>query len=301
MISFKTIGLEDKAWMDKLMKEEDSRSADFNFSNFYLWKDTYKAMVAQYQGRLIAKVFNRHEKPVYFFPAGSGDLSAAIEAMARDAARFEVPLMIWGVTPKRIKLLEERFPGKFQFTPNDYAFDYVYSVQKLSDLSGKRLHAKRNHINKFEVENRDWMFEPISKQNLCECENMNKRWADENFKLNGRTNPEEQCALKRAFDHFEYLKLEGGLLRAEGEVVAFTIGEKQNSDTYTVHFEKAFSEIRGAYPMINREFAKYVREKHPEIVYINREDDMGMENLRKAKRSYYPDFMVEKYTAVLQR
>ena len=126
---------------------------------------------------------------------------------------------------------------------------------------------------------------------------MSQAWAEEMYRLHGRTNPEEQLALKRAFQDFDFLGLEGGLLRTKGEVVAFTIGEKQNGDTYTVHFEKAFSRVRGAYPMINREFVRYVRQLYPEVVYINREDDMGMENLRKAKRSYYPDFMVEKYTA----
>ena len=126
---------------------------------------------------------------------------------------------------------------------------------------------------------------------------MNEGWTEELERLRGRTNPEERLALELAFRNFDTLGLEGGLLRVNGEVVAFTIGEKQNADTYTVHFEKAFPEVQGAYPMINREFVRYITKLHPEMLYINREDDMGMENLRKAKRSYYPDLMVEKYMA----
>ena len=92
--------------------------------------------------------------------------------------------------------------------------------------------------------------------------------------------------------------VEGGLLRSAGKVIAFTVGEVLNSNTYNVHFEKAFAEIQGAYAMINREFVKYIMQIHPEIEYINREEDLGLESLRKAKQSYYPDLMVEKYTAV---
>ena len=102
-------------------------------------------------------------------------------------------------------------------------------------------------------------------------------------------------------EHYAALGLEGGLLRAEGRVIAFTMGDKLCSDTYDVHFEKAYGEIQGAYAVINREFARWVRAHHPEIRYLNREDDMGVEGLRRAKESYYPDQMVEKYAAVWTR
>ena len=98
-------------------------------------------------------------------------------------------------------------------------------------------------------------------------------------------------------DHFEALGLEGGLIRINGSVAAFTIGDRLNGDTYDVHFEKAYAGIQGAYAMINREFARWVREHHPDIKYLNREEDMGVEGLRKAKESYYPDLLLEKYTA----
>ena len=101
-------------------------------------------------------------------------------------------------------------------------------------------------------------------------------------------------------EHYEELGLEGGLIRVYGEVVAFTIGDRLSADTYDVHFEKAYGELQGAYAMINREFARWVRARHPEIRYLNREDDMGVEGLRKAKQSYYPDLMVEKHTAVMK-
>ena len=108
----------------------------------------------------------------------------------------------------------------------------------------------------------------------------------------------ERLAMQKAFAAYRELQLDGGILRVNGEAIAFTIGERLSRDTYVVHFEKSISDLRGTYPMINREFVRHICEKYPEIQYINREEDMGLENLRKAKRSYYPDFMVEKYLAV---
>ena len=99
-------------------------------------------------------------------------------------------------------------------------------------------------------------------------------------------------------DHYHALGLEGGLIRVYGEVVAFTMGDRLNSDTYDVHFEKAYGELQGAYAMINREFARWVRAKHPNVRYLNREDDMGVEGLRKAKESYYPDYLEVNFSAV---
>ena len=102
--------------------------------------------------------------------------------------------------------------------------------------------------------------------------------------------------------HYEQMGLDGLLLRAGGKVVAFTMGEQMGAeDTYDVHFEKAFAEVPGAYPMINREFARWVQEHYPEVRYLNREDDMGVEGLRQAKKSYYPDLLLEKYSAVLKK
>jgi hypothetical protein len=90
------------------------------------------------------------------------------------------------------------------------------------------------------------------------------------------------------------------MLKADGQVMAFTMGNLIQPDTYDVNFEKAFAHIQGAYPMINREFARYIREKYPEVVYLNREDDMGLPGLRKAKESYHPDILLCKGTAILE-
>ena len=159
------------------------------------------------------------------------------------------------------------------------------------NLKGKKYSKKRNHISAFEREN-DWSFEMIDEKNLPDCIAMNAAWARENEEKNPGSISLEQQAIHRAFDHYFELDFSGGLIRVEGKPVAFTMGENLNAETYCVHFEKAYADVRGAYPMINREFAKHALSGYK---YINREDDAGVAGLRKAKLSYYPTILLEKY------
>ena len=133
---------------------------------------------------------------------------------------------------------------------------------------------------------------------------MNELWHRENEGYEGEeTFEEDGVALQKCMAHYDQMGLDGLLLRSEGgKVLAFTMGEPMGAgDTYDVHFEKAFAEVPGAYPLINREFARWVQVRYPQVRYLNREDDMGVEGLRQAKKSYYPDLLLEKYSAVLQK
>ena len=220
--------------------------------------------------------------------------------MKEDAAKDGKPLEIIGVTTENQQELDTLFPGKFIYEPMRNGFDYIYTVESLSSLSGKKLHAKRNHINHFISEYQDWTFEPITPDNLAECYEMNTEWTRENTTSEDTGLMQENAAIKRCFEHYSELELEGGLLRLDGKIIAYTIGEVIASDTFNTHIEKAFADIQGAYPLINREFASYIKENHPEIVYINREEDMGSEGLRHAKLSYHPAILLEKHRAIYQ-
>lgn len=296
MIEFKTAALEDKCWMERLIKLEDSRNADCNFTNIYVWDDSFHQRVAEYGDRLLVKLMY-HGTPFYAFPIGKGELTPVIMELKADADSHGTPLKIKSITKENLELLEEHFPKYFDITDDTDVFDYVYSLEKMATLAGKKLHGKRNHINRFE-ENNDWSFEMINSKNIPQCIELCCRWAEESSG-SGNTRA-EHMALTRVFNNYQVLGLEGGVLRSGNEVIGFTIGERLNTDTYIVHFEKALGSIQGAYTMIAREFARFVMEMYPHIQYINREDDMGLPNLRKAKRSYYPELMVEKYTAVMR-
>ena len=174
-----------------------------------------------------------------------------------------------------------------------------------ASVAGKKLQAKRNHINRFVERYPDWRVEEITFDNLAECAQLDLEWNrryrslhESSAETEAQARLDERHAMSRAFACFQELGLFGLLLRAEGEVLAFTIGSLINPETVDVHFEKAYGEIQGAYPLINREFARWIQLHRPGVVWLNREDDMGLEGLRRSKESYYPDQMVEKYLVV---
>ena len=296
MINFKRVELNDKKWMDPLIAAADMRACHQNFTNTFIWAGTYDHHVARLKDYLVVKTRNTNGKYYYLYPAGAGDIKPVIEALKKDAADCGHEFSFYAVSPENIAEINSSFPDAFEYKELRDSFDYVYFLDKLVSLSGKKLQSKRNHINRFK-ENNKWSFERISPKNLDECWDMNVEWClirkvRDNIQL-----LQEDCAVRRCFENYAALELEGGLLRADGKVIAYTIGEKLNSDTYVVHVEKAFSEIQGAYQMINREYAVLIKATYPYIVYVNREEDMGLDGLRKAKLSYHPDRMEEKYLA----
>ena len=300
MIDFRTPQPSDKAWVDALLAQADYRGCDYNFTNLFVWSRAYGQEIAQVNGFLVTHLCGRMGCS-YMYPAGSGDLAAAIDILAREADERRQPLRLVCLTTRQMEELDRLMPGRFAYEADRDGFDYLYDIDRLADLTGKKLHAKRNHINRFMDNNPSWVYEEITPQTLPECLEMDKEWYRRSMAREGaaeeRDLGDEGIALRTAMDHYHALGLEGGLIRVYGEVVAFTMGDRLNSDTYDVHFEKAYGELQGAYAMINREFARWVRAKYPNVRYLNREDDMGVEGLRKAKESYYPDRMVEKYAA----
>jgi Uncharacterized conserved protein len=294
MINFKEVELSDKKWMEPLLATADMSGCHQNFTNIFAWSKIYNYRVAQVNDFLVVKgVMN--ESPYYFYPAGSGDIKAVVEVMKQDAASSGHEFALAGISPEDIAVLKRVLPDSFEYKEMRDSFDYVYLLDKLVTLSGNKLHSKRNHINRFIKENHDWSFEQISLDNIGECWEMNLEWCKRNS--NDDEIAKETCAVRRCFEHFAALGLEGGLIRKEGRVIAYTMGEKLNSDTYVIHIEKAFSEIEGAYQMINREFAALIQKNYPQLIYVNREEDMGLEGLRKAKLSYHPSKMEEKFFA----
>lgn len=295
MIDFNKIQITDKTWMKPLIAAADMEGCHQNFTNLFVWAEINNYVAAHINNYLIIQADNVCNEPYYLYPAGTGDIKQVIDLMIQDAADRGHQFKFAGLSKENISTLEILYPNNFTYEENREIFDYVYSLDKLVTLSGKKLHAKRNHINYFK-DNFNWKFELINLENLSECWDMNVQWCIKNGCDEDSHLSEEYCAVKRSFDNFSDLELEGGLLRVDGEIVAYTIGEKLNSTTYVIHIEKAFSDVRGAYQMINREFAEIIQKKYPDIIFVNREEDMGYEGLRKAKSSYYPIKMTEKYT-----
>ena len=295
MIEFKTLTLCDKKWVDKIVLEENSPSADYNFGNMYIWNKRYLQLICPFQDRILVKL--RYEgKPTFVFPIGTGPLRPAIEALKEFADFKGYPFTLRGVTEKHRALLESAYPGKFEYTEDVNSADYIYLAEKLSTYAGKALHGKKNHCNRFEAEN-DWDFVPLTRELIPACLDMLDEWTEENKDRLDKSVDYEHDAIIRAFAAYERLGLEGGVLRAGGSIVGFSLGEMTSPDTFDVHFEKAAVHLNGAYPMVCRELTRMLMHKHPQLVYMNREEDMGFESLRRSKLSYKPEYMLKKYTA----
>lgn len=155
----------------------------------------------------------------------------------------------------------------------------------------EKLHGKRNHINKFKALYPDWSYEPLNDDNVEDCFQMALKWRNKNGCEDDPEKNAEMCVTLNSLRLYKELGLKGGVLKADGKIVAFTVGEPVSDDTFVVHIEKAFAEVDGAYPMINQQF---VQHECMEYEYVNREEDTGAEGLRKAKLSYRPAFLEEK-------
>ena len=216
-----------------------------------------------------------------------------IPDLIRDAQEAGKPFCLYGITREHFEQIEQWFPGQFTCEYNRDEADYVYETEKLATLSGKKLHSKRNHINKFkQVYEGRWEYEKLTEDQVEDCFQMAMRWRNENECEEDDEKNQEMCVTMNSLRLLKELHLIGGVLKIDGEIVAFTIGEAVNDDTFVVHIEKAFAEVDGAYTMINQQFVEH--ELLGKYQYVNREDDVGMEGLRKAKMSYHPVFMIEK-------
>jgi len=202
------------------------------------------------------------------------------------------------VTREKFKLLESLFPGKYEIEYDRDVADYVYETEKMISLAGKKLHGKRNHINKFKENNPDWSYESLTAENLNECLDMAEEWKNRNLCSEKGEKHVEFCVTKRALKQFQELGLKGGILRDGNRIVAFTLGEELNREMFVVHIEKAFADVQGAYPMINQQFLIHEASNY---LYVNREEDTGAEGLRKAKLSYYPAFLQEKGNVTVKK
>ncbi len=289
-IQFKRPELSDRELIHSYFKKYPSRSCERTFVNVYLWSRHYKVSFAIIEQALI---FQSEEDGISFaYPVGEPEhVKRAIDFLLEYTKERGAEFSLYCVTPEQFAQLDAWYPGRFQIEYNRDDADYVYESEKLATLSGKKLHAKRNHINKFKATFENWNFEALTEDNVEECFQMALNWRRENGCEDDVEKNAEMCVTLNALRLREELELTGGVLRVNGEVVAFTLGEPVCEDTFVVHIEKAYAEVPGAYPMINQLFAKQVYDRYR---YINREEDTGAEGLRKAKLSYYPVFMVEK-------
>ena len=280
---------------------EQSSSCEVSFANNLLWAPFYEVEYAILEE--MAVFFTKGNGYSVSMPMAKDDVTAANleKVILQLEDYFEQvghPFHMHLVTRKKFELLESLFPGKYEIEYDRDVADYVYETEKMISLAGKKLHAKRNHINKFKENNPDWSYEPLTMDNLEECLHMAEQWKHMNLCDEKGEKHAEFCVTKRALKQFQELGLKGGILRDGNRIVAFTLGEELNREMFVIHIEKAFADVQGAYPMINQQFLIHEASNY---LYVNREEDTGAEGLRKAKLSYYPAFLQEKGNVTVKK
>ena len=288
-MEFKTPTIEDKEEIDRCILADDTRSCDYATANIILWSPFYQVKYAIIDGLFVSHT--DEEGGSFCYPLGKGNKKKVLQYFMDDCKEKKIPFVLHGVTHEMEEEFREIFGDIYEIEYDRDISEYIYDREKLATLSGKKLHGKRNHINRFK-ENHEWSYEPLSDENQLEVLAMLMEWKMQNCDPEDLEKHDEICVSKNCVINYKELGLVGGVLRAEGKVVGFSIGERaSNEDTFIVHIEKAFADIQGAYPMINQQFVIHEME---DFKYVNREDDAGEEGLRKSKLSYRPVFMVDK-------
>lgn len=286
-LSFRKIELSDKIRACGLLEKSNFRGCEYTFGNNFVWRDIYNVEICFFEDFYFVKQLNGENTRI-LYPSGSGSVRRAVELIDEYCRENGLKPKILANSEKA-KEIEACFPD-FHAEPMRDFYDYVYSAEELSELKGKKFHAKRNHLNRFAENN--YTFEPINDENISDCAELNKRWCEENIDVDDDGKLDEQVVVQQSFEHYDELGYIGGLIRVNGICEAFSFGERSAEDCFVVHVEKASRRYQGAYAAINKELVDFLGGKYR---YINREDDAGSENLRKAKLSYQPVFLEEKY------
>ena len=288
-MNFKKIELYDAELLKPYLTDKNELTCEISFVNLLLWQPLYNNCYCIEDGILYLKSYSDYVE-TYSLPFG--DIEKGMQKIMSCSSQ-EYPV-IWAQAGKRFDEFKSIYGDYYDITESRNEFDYIYNAFDLINLSGKKYHSKRNHISFF-MKNYNWSYEEINQDNIGECIAMNEKWYELNVDKDPIGIDAERKVLEFSFENFRKFGFIGGILKIDGEVVAFTLGEKLNDNVFVTHFEKAFSAVRGAYPMINNQFAL---NSLNDFEFVNREDDLGSEGLRKAKLSYYPEILLEKYTAV---
>ena len=297
MIDFQPLRLSQKDIYDPILQAFGHRGCEYNFTNLYAWGRQQAAMV---EGNLC--LFSQFSgQSIYPFPIGFSNPKPTIDALISDAKERGIAFRITSLSQEDCAYLQRTYPDMFHYHIVRSHFDYVYDINDLADLKGKKLQKKRNHVNRFRQQNPDARVLPLSSETLPLLWQVFDLWYESRQTSDPHSDVYmERVAAKKALEHWQELGLEGLVLMLEDRPVAATVASRLCGDTFDVHFEKAAEDVDGAYPVINREFAGYLRSKYPEVKWLNREDDLGIEGLRKAKLSYHPAFLLEKHWAALK-
>lgn len=287
---------EDEDWINSCIAVSGTMASDASFANIYLLRNKYSTKISRYKDFIIRKYSGKGARCGYTFPLGKGDVAKALAEIEKDAKECGERLQFAFITEEQKEVLENAMPARFCYSSDAGDSDYIYLRSELASLSGKAFHKKKNHFSKFVRTYPDYKYYEIGACNIYDAQKVADAWYYEHLQDEDASQLAEYKAIKEALENFEELGLIGGIIYVNDSPCAMTIASKINENTVDVHFEKAVGEyaLNGGYAAINKLFS----EKLDGVTWLNREEDIGIEGLRKAKLSYRPKIMLKKYSAV---
>jgi hypothetical protein len=287
-MSFKPLGLEDRPVFRALEKAFPPATSDVNFTNMFIWNDYYHFSWREAFGCLCLVAQPEGQSPFALPPLGGGEALKASEFLF---SQLETPIM--SRTPEALAQLFAHERPSWRIEPDPDNDDYVYLAEKLINLSGRRMHQKKNHLNYFR-QNYRAEYVDVTEALTPELTLVEDLWLTAKTEKIG---PQSHLIMERKAVHLllanlKALELSGLAIRVEGKIQAFTIGEALNEDTAVIHVEKGNPEFRGIYVALCSEFC---RRRFAEMTYVNREQDLGLPGLRFSKESLKPHRMDKKF------
>lgn len=296
MIDFKNITLEDKELITSHVFPNDCCNCEFSFSNLVSWRFLYDTKYAVVDDFLVLRYHN-HDSDIYMMPIGKGNSDKIIHKLIEDAHSQGKPFKMYAACHFLDNQVSDSLKEQFILEPMRNSFDYVYKREDLANLKGNKFQQKRNHVNRFMKTYPTWDYKPATPELIRHCIEIENQWFATNDDYKHQNIDDERRALLFAMNHAEEIGIKGGVLFVDGNIVAFTFGFPINYKTFGIHFEKADINYTGAFTVINQMFARDIPE---EFEYLNREEDLGIEGLRKAKTSYNPEFLITKSLVTLK-
>ncbi|MCT4584322.1 MAG: phosphatidylglycerol lysyltransferase domain-containing protein [Peptostreptococcaceae bacterium] len=273
-------------------KQLKYEACEYSFTTMFMWQHTYNTRY--YKTKEFIVIIGNYENDEFsVLPlAKKENMNKAFNFIQQYFIDNDKKLNIRAANEEFVEFLNLNYPNKYNIIEERDYFDYVYKGEKLKSLKGRKLHRKRNHIKKFMKNYEDrYEYRKLTKEDLNACLNLLDMWKDS--KEDDESVNDEIIAIKKVFDNIDDLDIKIAGVFIDQKLEAFTFGEYLNDDMALIHVEKANPSINGLYPFINQMF---IKEEFGEVEYVNREEDLGIEGLRKAKLSYYPDKLVKKYT-----
>ena len=279
-MEFHSLTLSDREAMQAVTLNSGRRNCNYTFANLIGWQFLYKTEVCVLKDAVVLRFSYEGERA--YMVCTSGNLTRElVSALLSDSGG---KLTIYGLEDSQASALSA---FKVQVEPLRDQYDYIYRRADLAMLQGGHLPAKRNHVNRFRADNPGFEYRPLTAELFDECRRLTGIWQGE--KEASDTIDAERLVMETIFSNWDSLGMIGGSIFVNGRMVAFCYGAAVTHDTFDICVEKADRNIEGAFAIINQQFAAHLPEQY---IYVNREEDMGIPGLRKAKLSYHPEIML---------